>query len=694
MATNKALKSHEERDRIWRQFKHDLDSGHIGYTKRAKELEDIFLGAGKQWGRDQEIVDALAAEGKPAQEINLVQSSIRMITGYQTQSRMNIAYQPRERGDLKTAEVLTKMALYELDKNRFPWLESEVFEDGLVQQRGYFNIEMSYDNDTNGEISITSLNPMDVIPDTRAKTYDPKDWNKVTVMKWLPISSIKQMYPKSYRQVMLTSSDFDQDWGEDGDTGETRNSFAEPYSHVNYYVDASGEQYVRVLETQSRKVVQRDFYLDAENGEQIAVPDGVNKKVAARKARQQGQEVVTRAVSRIRYHISTEHVTLHDDWSPYDFLTVVPYFPIFRRGITLGLVDNLVSNQEMMNKIISQVAHVVNTTANSGWMTEEDSLANMDDEDLATEGASTGLHIVYKRGRQKPEKIQPNPIPTGLKDIFMTLRDLHDQILGVNEAFRGEKTNEVSGQAIQKRVQQTAVGLTSVIDNLFFSRNILATHMLSLFQNFYTEERIFNIISGDEEGTEQVAVNQEVTEEDGSGEIVTKIVNDVTLGKYDIVISDVPTQVTYLDAQLSQALELKKFGINIPDDEMIRMTTLTRREEIAKRMTGEGNKQAQEAKETQIAQLKAELGKARAEAENKEQDSIKKAAEVAKMIAENPSVAALLEKVLLMGDVDDATGGEAPPAASAQGMPPGLGASPVQGMSTGLGAGMQTQFPA
>jgi hypothetical protein len=260
----------------------------------------------------------------------------------------------------------------------------------------------------------------------------------------------------------------------------------------------------------------------------------------------------------------------------------------------------------------------------------------------------------------------------------MTLRDLHDQILGVNEAFRGEKTNEVSGQAIQKRVQQTAVGLTSIIDNLFYTRNILATHMLSLFQNFYTEERVFNILSGSEEGTEKVAVNQEVEEESETGEIVTKIVNDVTLGKYDIVISDVPTQVTYLDAQLQQALELKKYGINIPDDEMIRMTTLTRREEIAKRMTGEGNKQAQEAKDVQIEQLKAELIKSRAEAENKEQDSIKKAAEVAKMIAENPSVAALLEKVLLMGEPNEA---------------PAAPVAPTQGMPQGLGAGMQAPFP-
>ena len=55
------------------------------------------------------------------------------------------------------------------------------------------------------------------------------------------------------------------------------------------------------------------------------------------------------------------------------------------------------------------------------------------------------------------------------------------------------------------------------------------------------------------------------------------------------------------------------------------------------------------------------------------------AAEVAKMIAENPSVAALLEKVLMMGE------DERENTPSAQGPIPG--ANPAMGMQQGLGAG-------
>lgn len=650
----KQEKEFQQRANLWSRYTNAMNRGHRQYTEHAKSLENYFLGGGRHWDEDPQKKAELDASGKPALELNLISSSVRTIKGYQTQSRMNIAYQPRERGDLKTAEILTKIALYELDQNRFPWIESQVFEDGLVQQRGYFDIRMDYEQDLNGRIKIESLDPLDVIPDPDAKSYDPKDWNFFMVTKWLPLDTIKALYPKKYKEVYMTMTATESDWGTGGFDGAERNKFSKPYSGFNYYRTETGEYYVRVLEIQHMKVINRDYFYDGDN--LTPVDDSFTKKEAQREAKRVGYEIIPKVSKRIRYTIITQDVTLHDDWSPYDTYTIVPFFPIFRRGVTLGLVDNLTSNQDMMNKVYSQILHIVNTTANSGWIVEENSLSNMDEEDLEQEGASTGLVIVYKRGRDKPEKITPNPIPSGLKDIFNTSRDLHDQILGVNEAFRGEKTNEVSGQAIQQRVQQTGVGLTSVIDNLFYTRNLVASILLNLIQNFYTEERTFRILSDNrtmEESEQEITINQEVPTEEvdpKTGELITELLNDINVGKYDIVISDVPTQVTYLDAQFQQGLEMRKYGINIPDDEMILMSTLTRREDIAKKVSGENNETQQQQMQMQMEQLQATVDKLKAESENKDQDTMKKAAEIAKMISENPAVAPILEDILNLKD--------------------------------------------
>ena len=58
-----------------------------------------------------------------------------------------------------------------------------------------------------------------------------------------------------------------------------------------------------------------------------------------------------------------DNVVLHDDWSPYKHFTVVPYFPVFVHGHTLGMVENLLDPQEILNKVSSQELHIVNTTA-------------------------------------------------------------------------------------------------------------------------------------------------------------------------------------------------------------------------------------------------------------------------------------------------------------------------------------------
>jgi len=136
MSFESVVKEQNQLDKIWAQFQQDMDLGHDEYTRHARYLENMYLGGGRQWDGDEDTVAELEASGKPVSELNLIGSSIRTLKGYQTQSRMNIRYAPRGEGDLAISELLSKIALYELDQNKFPWIESQVFEDGIVQQIG------------------------------------------------------------------------------------------------------------------------------------------------------------------------------------------------------------------------------------------------------------------------------------------------------------------------------------------------------------------------------------------------------------------------------------------------------------------------------------------------------------------------------------------------------------------------------
>ena len=67
-----------------------------------------------------------------------------------------------------------------------------------------------------------------------------------------------------------------------------------------------------------------------------------------------GLGIISKKMRRVRWTVTADTVVLFDDYSPYDHFTIVPYFPYFRRGKPFGMVRNLLSPQEQLNKITSR----------------------------------------------------------------------------------------------------------------------------------------------------------------------------------------------------------------------------------------------------------------------------------------------------------------------------------------------------
>jgi hypothetical protein len=630
--------------RQWSRYTSALQRGHQEYEKRAKVCENFYIGGGLQWTEEEKT--ELESKGKPWLEENIIFSTVNTVVGYQTQSRMDIAYKPREADDQNISDVLSKIAMYLTDQNKFPWKESQVFADGLIQQRGYFNIKMDFNDNAYGDVKIDVLDPLDVIPDPDSKSYDPDEWADVILLSWMTFDDIKETYgPSAYRALSYSFENNVQgesDFGR-GSFHEDRNKFGSTDNFSPFFTDSSDIPHARIIDRQYWKIQNREFYFNTQSGDLYPVPEGIKPSDKKKYAKQNGLEIIKKVVKRIRWTVSTNDVLLFDEWSPYDHFTVIPYFPYFRRGVTLGLVDNLIKTQERINKVSSQILHSVNSTSNSGWIVEENSLSNMDIEDLENVGAQTGLIIEYKAGREKPEKIEPNQVPQGLSELYRSGIDLIRLISGVSETFQGGKGPEVSGVAIQSRSHQAAIQLAAPIDNLFRTRNMIAERLLSLIQSFMTQERTYMITSVNPEGISKfapVTINQQ-------GQDASALVNDVTIGKYDVVVADVPTQITFQNAQFSQAIEMKKYGVNIPDDEMVLMSTLSRKHEIAKKLNPEPTEEQtmiqQRNVAAELAKLESESAEKMAKTKESGADALSKVATVAQMISDNPTLAMLID---------------------------------------------------
>jgi hypothetical protein len=174
----------------WKRYVRLRDNGHSEYVTRAKKYDRFYCG--EQW--DPTDAKKLADEGRPALTINTILSTVNTVLGEQTAKRAEMNFKPRSNGNEDTATALTKVVMQIGDNNKLDWVESQVFSDGLIQDRGYFDVRINFDDSIQGEVEINSLDPLDVLIDVDAKEYDPATWNEVITTRWLSLDQIESTY--------------------------------------------------------------------------------------------------------------------------------------------------------------------------------------------------------------------------------------------------------------------------------------------------------------------------------------------------------------------------------------------------------------------------------------------------------------------------------------------------------------------
>jgi len=570
----------------WDRYIRARDNGHLDYIEMAKKCDSYYRG--EQW--DEADIAALDAEGRPALTINTILPTVNTVLGEQSTRRADIQFKPRRGGDAEVAHTLNKLYMQIADNNKLDWVEQQVFADGLIMDgRGYFDVRMDFSDHVEGEIRITAKDPLDILPDPDAKDSDPKSWNEVFETKWMTLDEIEELYGKKPADRLQFIAENGNSFGRDsieyeetrfGDVDSTDDYLGAGIPGDDEYRNVKA---LRVIERQHKRITRVDCFVDPNTGDQREVPEAWGDRKAKKFAKEYGLSIITKTKRKVRWTVTCDKVVLFDDWSPYNDFTVVPYFAYFRRGRPFGMVRNLLSPQEQLNKIASQELHIVNTTANSGWMVESGSLVGMTVDDLEEHGAETGLVVEYARGTNPPLKIQPNQIPTGLDRISQKAALNIKAISGINDSMLGTDSSEVSGIAIQAKQNRGAIMIQVPLDNLRKTRQYLAEKILNLLQTFYTEQRVIQVTNESDpmKPREQMVIN-EITPEG-------QIINDLTLGEYDVVVATAPARDSFDEVQFAEALNLRQVGVAIPDDAIIEYSHLARKGELAKRirmMTG------------------------------------------------------------------------------------------------------------
>ena len=511
-------------------------AGMIEWATLAKQCIEFF--EGKQWS--EAALKALNDQDRPAFKFNKIRPLVRLVLGYFGNHRTDAKLLPGYDGSgtQAIAECLTRICKVVSEINQENFVDTEVFLDGLLGGRGYVDTRMVFDKNDLGEIQVTAQDPFSIKLDPEADQYDLNTHGFIMQDRWVTIDEVQFTYGKSAAAMVA------------------------PLIRANAYDPA--RKTVRLVDCQHHIRVMQRCFIDLDTGAREPIPDSWDEKKIGRvlewtamkyRAMRQANPIraVVRPMKRVRWTTMVGDLVVWDNWSPYESYTISAFFPYFRRGKTSGMVEDLIDPQMEINKRRSSQIDAVTRTANSGWLIHTRGLSEQQKQNVEANGATPGVNIEWQ-GEQymKPERIQAAAPPMAMERLETKATDDLREISGINESALGQLDRVQSGRALEARQRQAVIAIQPFMDNMTRTKELTTRKKVELIQNHYTEKRIYRAF-GDDGKDSLITINARTAAGD--------IVNDVTNGRYSIVVDESPLSASFISAGLEDMLDLIEKGV-------------------------------------------------------------------------------------------------------------------------------------
>ena len=564
------------------------------WSPTAKKAVDYF--EGKQWSAAE--LAKIGREGRAALVINKIQPLVRMVLGFHLSNLTDVRFMPGHdgsgTGDIAQALTHVEKSLAQI--NDLPFIDAEVYLDGLLTGRGYWDDRLDFRKNDLGMVATRAEDPFSVYPDADAQSYDLNTGNYLFTSRWTSIDEIEYYFgPQastmlspwvgngSFVNVPANLYDYYEEltpWRRFGGEEDTLDAFWNGYFDNFWdWVDTARKN-IRMIDCQHYVRVKRWFFVDLETGDAKPVPDHFSPEKVRRImfwAQDQGAPLVIKPMRtrRLRQTTMVGDVIVYDRWSPYDTMTITPYFPYFRRGKTRGMVEDLMDPQDEVNKRRSARINIIGRSSNGGWIFEKNVLSNRERNNLKHNGSAPGLILEWdSQGGTYPEpkQIIPGVAPIAMTQLEQEAEDDLKEISGISEAALGQiDAANASGRAVEARQRQSVVGLEGFRHNWSRSKKMQGRKHLNLVQNHYTEERVVRVMGENKSNPQEVIINQRTA---------TGIINNLSVGIYDVSIDESPLNASFLEGQFNEMLRLKELGFPVPDEWMIDASTMPRKDEL------------------------------------------------------------------------------------------------------------------
>lgn len=482
---------------------------------RQQAQDDLRFGYGEQW--PAQMTNARHLEQRPWFVVNETDSYIRQICNQMRQQRPRIKVQgANNQTDAELAKIVNGICRHIEQGSDADTAYDTAAEFAVRMGWGYFRLTADYcdPKSFDQDIRVEAIhNPFSVYFDSNSEEPDGSDAKGCLITDLMDRKVFERMYPGADPVAWYDS-------GEGDKMAEWRTK--DQVRLAEYY--KISERKERLIRLSDDSVWWEDEAPSPEKLERWGV------KVT-------GERDSWRP--RLKWYKLTAKDVLDERDLPGIYIPVVPVYGanlvIDGKIRRFGVIRAAKDPQRMLNYWQTAVTELVALASKAKWL-----LAEGQDEGYEEEWSQANvkaLPVLHYRQRDltgqpapPPQRVQPEPPPEGAMAAAQAAHDNLQRVLGMFDPAMRTGGN-MSGKALVAEQQQSDMSNFHFYDNLTRSIKHGGRIIVGWIPTYYKEKRVLRII-GDDGRPSVVTIND--------SNAVGKIENDVSVGKYEIVMDTGP----------------------------------------------------------------------------------------------------------------------------------------------------------
>ena len=554
---------------MWRDARSDWDT-------EARESIDFFLGN----HYSQEESDALRAVGQGDFVIDRVYAAIEKLKSLLTSKAPKYSAVGREDSDSRMANVWRTLLEYVWDISDGDTQFKQAVHDYATAGMGYFYAYIDPEADFGrGEVKFTYVDPFRVYVDPASRNRYMDDASGVILSTILTEDQLVNLYPQVEPYLEEIESYYEE---EDYPSSNKRNSSVSFTPDTTYNLEFHRINKYRILERFSKIKVPFYRVFNKQDGSEVILNEEKYTQFISQEQTvllmESGLiEIIQVNQTRIKITATAGEILLYETILNTDIYPIVPV-PNIWTGTPYPKSDisKIKDSQRLLNKLFSLTLSHAQASAGLKLLVPEGSVDDLGQ--LEQDWANPNAVIAYNPEFGAPHFPAPQSLSNEFYNLISRIEHYIDLSLGIPELMQGFKDSApetVRGTAMLAEMGETRG--KSKLRDIEGGLNRLGKSIYNLSKNHYTYQKTFRIIQPNNDITE-FTVNMY----DNKQQEINAILNDITIGHYDVRIISGSTLPSNRIAEYNMYLEA--FKMNLVDDvEVLKKTEIFDKEGVLKR---------------------------------------------------------------------------------------------------------------